>query len=89
MIKLNNKGYTLVELLATIVVIAVIMGIATNGVISVIKTSRIKSEKIFVDSLETAIEGYLSVKGSSIEVIDDGTDFIKCRIDIEDVKDMN
>ena len=41
---MNNKGFTLVELLATIVILGVVMGIATYGVLSAINNSKLKSE---------------------------------------------
>lgn len=68
----NNKGFTLVELLATIVLIAILGGIATVSVIGVINTSKNKGEKIFVDKIETAIETYLSLNSSSFSKKPDG-----------------
>lgn len=59
--KLNNKGFTLVEMLAVIVILAIISGIATVGVISTINTSKNKSEKIFVDKLSNLIDDYLDL----------------------------
>ncbi|MBR3161250.1 MAG: type II secretion system protein [Bacilli bacterium] len=56
---MNNKGYTLVELLATIVILGVIMGIATYGVIGVINRSKEKSERIFLNKLEDVIKTYI------------------------------
>lgn len=40
MMKLNNKGFTLVELLAVVVILAVVMGIAANSVLSSMNNSR-------------------------------------------------
>lgn len=58
---MNRKGFTLIELLATIVILAVIGGIATYGVINTINTSKLKSEKIFVDKLSNLIDDYLDL----------------------------
>lgn len=58
---MNRKGFTLIELLATIVILAVIGGIATYGVIGFINTSKLKSEKIFVDKLSNLIDDYLDL----------------------------
>lgn len=63
---MNNKGFTLVEMLAVVVILGIVMGIATNGVLSYIETSKKKSEKIFVDKIENAIKSYISLNGSGI-----------------------
>jgi len=51
--KRNNKGFTLVELLAVIVILAVIMIIATQQVNGLIKKSRMSS---FNDSVGVAVK---------------------------------
>lgn len=63
---MNRKGFTLIELLATIIIIAIIGGIATTGIISVINTSKLKSEKIFVDKLANLIDDYLALNPQTI-----------------------
>ena len=79
---MNNKGFTLVELLATIVLISVVMGIATYSVINVINASKEKSEKIFVDKLGTSIQSYISAQGSKMNIKKSfATKIIKCRFD--------
>ena len=65
--KMNNKGFTLVELLATIVLIGLVMGIATNGVLSSIETSKKRSEKLFAEKTGKLIEEYLSTYGSKLD----------------------
>ena len=57
---MNNKGYTLVELIATVVILSIVMGIVANGVIGIINRSKEKSEKIFVDKLENVIQTYIN-----------------------------
>ena len=78
---MNNKGFTLIELLATIVILGIIMGIASYSVINTINKSKLKSEKIFVNKIETAIQEYLSLKGSTISKKTEGINisFNKCR----------
>ena len=49
------------EMLAVIVVIAIIGGIATTSFISTINTSKLKSEKIFIDKLSNLIDDYLDL----------------------------
>ena len=72
---MNNKGFTLVELLATIVILGIVMGIATYGVISAIDSSKKKSEEVFVSKFASAIESYLALKGDKLGVkeVEDGS----------------
>ena len=64
---MNNKGFTLVELLATIVILGLVMGIASYGVISAINSSKKKSEEVFVQNFVNAIDSYLSFKSSTMK----------------------
>ena len=78
---MDNKGFTLVEVLATIVILAVIMGIASYGVLNVIKTSKEKSEKIFLDKLGETIETYIKQNKFNFEFEDSAAgSFTKCRM---------
>ena len=52
--KLNNKGFTLIEILAVIAIIAIIGGIATMGVISAINTGKNTSNKVMIEDIITA-----------------------------------
>lgn len=63
---MNNKGFTLVELLATIVILGLVMGIATYGVISAIDSSKKKSEEVFVSKFTSAIDSYLALNGDKL-----------------------
>lgn len=77
---MNNKGFTLIELLATLVILSLVMGIASAGVTSYIKTSKNKSEKVFVEKLSSSIEAYINLNGSNLPKIDNTTySFLKCR----------
>lgn len=64
---MNEKGFTLVEMLATIVLLALVMGIASYGVIGSINKSKNKSEQIFVEKLSPLIEEYIALHGSSLQ----------------------
>ena len=77
---MNNKGFTLVEVLATIVILAVIMGIASYGILNVIKASKEKSEKIFLDKLGETIETY--IKQNKFNFVEESAagEFTKCRM---------
>ena len=80
---MNRKGFTLIELLATIVILGIVGGIATYGVISTINTSKLKSEKIFVDKLSNLIDDYLDLYSSELNKTTDTYtyNFRKCKID--------
>lgn len=54
----NNKGFTLVELLAVIVVLAIIIGIAVPSAISVSNKSKVKMYKTKIDLILRAAELY-------------------------------
>lgn len=76
---MGNKGFTLIEMLAVVLILSIIMGIATNGVISYINTSKIKSEKIFVDKIANYIDSYIALYGSSMNTIGNEYTFKKCK----------
>ena len=54
--KLNNRGFTLVEVLAVIVIIAIIGGIAIPNVLSSINSSKAASRKIMIKNIKTAAQ---------------------------------
>ena len=56
--KLGNKGYTLVELLAVIVVLSIVVAITAGAVITYLNKSKDESYKILIDSILTASKLY-------------------------------
>ncbi len=78
---MNNKGFTLVELLATIIILGIIMGIATTGVIKTINNSKLKAERIFIERLGDSIKGYLATEGRKLSPMEDTEtiEFNKCK----------
>ncbi|MBQ6494606.1 MAG: type II secretion system protein [Bacilli bacterium] len=54
MFKLNNKGFTLIEILAVIVIISILGGIAVMGVLSSINNSKDKAYEIMISNIVTA-----------------------------------
>ena len=56
---MNKKGFTLVELLATLVILGIVVGIAIIGITGVFKNAKEKTEDVFVGTLEDALEIYL------------------------------
>ena len=54
--KINNKGFTLIEVLAVIILIAIIGGIAIPNIMSTINTGKSSSEKTMIANIKTASE---------------------------------
>lgn len=76
---MNNKGFTLVEMLAVVVVLSVVLGIATNGVLSYIEASKKKSEVVFITNLEKYIENYLDFYKTELSLTNNSYIFKKCK----------
>ena len=55
---MNKKGFTLVELLGTIVIIALVIGGITFGVISIIKETKKQGSGISTSSIEKTASIY-------------------------------
>ena len=60
--KLNRKGYTLIELLAVILIIGLVLGFSTYGIINAFNTSKNKSLTISINSIKEAAETYATEK---------------------------
>ena len=55
---MNNKGFTLVELLATLVILALVMSIGTFSIIAIVNNSKKKNYEFLITSIEDASENY-------------------------------
>lgn len=75
---MNNKGFTLVEMLAVVFILSIVMGIGYYGVTGAINKSKTKSEAIFVEKLSDAIDEYIDLKGKDLEETGTSYDFKKC-----------
>ena len=60
--KLNRKGYTLIELLAVILIISLIIALSTFGIIKAIKSSKEKAATLSEKSIKEAAETYATEK---------------------------
>jgi len=58
---MNNKGFTLIEMLAVIVIISVLGVIAYMSVNSYIETSKDKAEEKFLTEISNQIDSYISL----------------------------
>ena len=60
--KLNKKGYTLIELLAVILIIGLVLGFSTYGIIKAIKSSKEKVTTLSEKSIKEAAETFAAEK---------------------------
>ena len=56
---MNKKGFTLVELLATLVIIGIVVGFTIVGINYNINNTKKKTEDIFIGTIKDAIKVYL------------------------------
>ena len=56
---MNKKGFTLVELLATIVILGIVVGLSFVGINGAFKNAKEKSEDAFIATIEDALKIYL------------------------------
>lgn len=59
--KLNKKGFTLIELIAVIVILSIILVFVVPNLLDTYKRSKLKTEKAFVDQLSKGIESYITL----------------------------
>lgn len=56
---MNNKGFTLIELIVTIVILAIIMSIGTYSIISIINSTRQTNYELLIKHIKEAVETYV------------------------------
>ena len=62
--KLNRKGFTLVELLITIVIVGLVIGLSTFGIISLVNNSRSKKNILNEENIKEAAKIYSTEVGN-------------------------
>lgn len=55
---MNNKGFTLVELLGTIVILSLLVGISSYSIITVLNNAKKKNYELLIDEIKKASETY-------------------------------
>ena len=62
--KLNRKGYTLIELLAVILIISLIITLSIFGIIKAVNSSKEKAATLSINSIKEAAETYATEKNN-------------------------
>ena len=70
---MNRKGFTLMEMIAVVVILGIILLIAGPTLSSVYEDSKLKSEEIFTKRLSQSIDSYIKLNSSDINFTSDGT----------------
>ena len=83
MMKLNNKGFTLVELLAVLVVLSAIMGLAIPTFSSTLDRSKINQEEQRKERIESASEVYVTDNRDEIYSNLSVNEIDKCSIEVK------
>lgn len=81
--KLSNRGFTLIELIATIVILAIVMGIGSYAITEIISKSKDNEYKILIKEIKTAMDEYY-IECMDPPKDDDGDYIINCPM-----KDVN
>lgn len=74
--RMDNKGFSLVELIIVIAIMAILIGIVGSQVIPYIEKSRISKDKDVVDTCYTALqaavakEGVKNINGAELDALD-------------------
>ena len=75
---MNRKGFTMIELLAVIVVLGIVLVITFPNMTDVFKGSKLKSEEAFVERISQSIDSYVTLNSSNITFAKQSKKFIKC-----------
>jgi len=71
--RFNNKGFTLVELLAVIAILSIVMSVVMYFAIDTVRTAKNKSYQVTVSNIENEATSYVLEQNKSFDwIIDDG-----------------
>lgn len=63
---MNNKGFSLVELLATVIILSLITGIGIVSYTSYLKNTKSKTEEVFKNNVSDYIDAFVSANTSKL-----------------------
>lgn len=63
---MNKKGFTLVELIATLVVLGIVASITVVSISSIFSSTKEKTEDVFVETIKDALDIYLASDAKEI-----------------------
>jgi prepilin-type N-terminal cleavage/methylation domain-containing protein len=69
---MNRKGFTLIELIATLLILSLVLGLTVYSVSDLFKSAKDKTEDVFVETIKDALEVYLSSDAKNLDFIDGG-----------------
>ena len=75
--KINKKGFTLIELIAVIVILSIILVFVVPNLLDTYKRSKLKTEKAFVDQLSKGIESYITLYSNEMSFSKVDGNFVK------------
>ena len=78
---MNNRGFTLIELIIVVAVLAVFGTIGTLNLTTTLDRQRLEADEISVFQLNDATESYALVSGSSLDDTSDDFVFKDCSLD--------
>lgn len=81
-IRLNNKGFSLIELLATIIILGILGAVGSVSYINYLEKSQEKAKEAFVKQLENSVEDYISMYGTSELIFNNNGTKEKCYIEV-------
>ena len=55
---MNNRGFTLVELLATLIVLALVMSIGSYSIIQLMNNAKEKDYELLINNIKSSVETY-------------------------------
>lgn len=84
--KINRKGFTLIELIAVIVILSIILIVVTPNLIETYKESKLKSEGMFIKQLTKSVESYVSLYGSEMTFTEESGTYYKQKTDAKECK---